>query len=208
MCREDWPVGQGPRQRCVRRLRGRARFRPARARRLWKRRRRRSFVRTTDALRRRRRRRTVRGAAGRWPGNVLSARSVHFRARPQQRPAADAAGAASTWVRLWQLSRAAADEKRSYIDVEQMALYKAIDSDTAREFGLIVRATLLPNIQYVRRFNRFGSSRKMRRPPSTNRIFLGYLVVRKLGTSQQYETWMTTDVFESLYCELDENTPD
>jgi hypothetical protein len=28
---------------------------------------------------------------------------------------------------------------------------------------------------------------------------MGHLVVRRLGTSGQYETWMPSDVFEELY---------
>jgi len=37
-------------------------------------------------------------------------------------------------------------------------------------------------------------------PPSSHRhIYLGYLVVRKLGTPDQYETWMPDLVFDELY---------
>ena len=39
----------------------------------------------------------------------------------------------------------------------------------------------------------------MKPPPGTGRIFDGYLVVRKLGTSGQYETWMPALAFEDVY---------
>jgi len=48
--------------------------------------------------------------------------------------------------------------------------------------------------------SRFNSSRKMQPPPSSHiHIHLGYLVVRKLGTPDQYETWMPDLVFDELY---------
>ena len=39
----------------------------------------------------------------------------------------------------------------------------------------------------------------MKPPPSCGRIFPGYLVVRNLGKSDQYETWMPDHVFDELY---------
>jgi hypothetical protein len=40
----------------------------------------------------------------------------------------------------------------------------------------------------------------MKPPPGSHiHIMPGYLVVRKLGTPDQYETWMPDVVFEELY---------
>ena len=50
------------------------------------------------------------------------------------------------------------------------------------------------------RYTKFSSSRRMQPPPSAHRhIYLGYLVVRKVGTPEQYETWMPDHVFDELY---------
>jgi hypothetical protein len=39
----------------------------------------------------------------------------------------------------------------------------------------------------------------MKPEPSHSRIFPGYLVVRKIDTKSEYETWMPDHVFEEIY---------
>ena len=64
-----------------------------------------------------------------------------------------------------------------------------------------VRVTELSNVEYQTRFGRFAKENKMKKPPSCGRIFPGFLVVRNLGKSSQYETWMprlAEDSFSNL----------
>lgn len=88
---------------------------------------------------------------------------------------------------------------RPYIRHEAMSLYTAIDVEEATKYGKTVRATELSNIEYKHRFDRMSTENNMKPPPRTGRIFGGYLVVRKLGTKAQYETWMPPDAFEEIY---------
>jgi hypothetical protein len=91
-------------------------------------------------------------------------------------------------------------KERPFAPLEEMTVYSARDRDTARKYGPIVKAAEISNRDYGYRYNRFSSSRKMQPPPSSHmHIYLGYLVVRKLGTPDQYETWMPDHVFEELY---------
>lgn len=91
---------------------------------------------------------------------------------------------------------------RPFISQEAMAVYCATDAETASRYGRRVKATPLSNAEYRTRFFRDSAANNMRGPPDGGRIFPGYLVVRKLGTKDQYETWMPDDVFEDIY-ELD-----
>jgi hypothetical protein len=91
-------------------------------------------------------------------------------------------------------------KERPFVPVEQMAVYFARDQDTARKYGRTVKAAEISNRDYGYRYSEFSSSRAMRPPPSSHmHIYLGYLVVRKVGTPHQYETWMPTHVFDELY---------
>ncbi|WP_374679683.1 hypothetical protein [Hydrocarboniphaga effusa] len=91
-------------------------------------------------------------------------------------------------------------KERPFVPLEQMANYSALDQDTARKYGSMVKAAEISNRDYGYRYNKLSSSQKMQPPPSSHiHIFLGYLVVRKLGTAEQYETWMPDHVFEELY---------
>lgn len=95
-------------------------------------------------------------------------------------------------------------KERPYVSLEQMVVYSARDADTAKKYGATVKVAELSNRDYGYRFSRYSSSRKMQPPPSSHmHIFLGYLVVRKLGTPSQYETWMPDHVFDELYEPLD-----
>lgn len=91
-------------------------------------------------------------------------------------------------------------KERPFVPLEQMAAYSARDRDTARKYGPVVKVAEISNRDYGYRYSRFSFSRKMQPPPSSHmHIHLGYLVVRKLGTPEQYETWMPDHVFEDLY---------
>ena len=99
------------------------------------------------------------------------------------------------------------DYDRPFIDQNALPFYAAVNRAAAR-YGKIVRASQLSNVEYKMRFARFKKSNRMRPPPSCGRIFMGYLVVRNLGKSDQYETWMPEHVFEELYrADTQERTP-
>jgi hypothetical protein len=81
-----------------------------------------------------------------------------------------------------------------------MGIFYAIRANDARRYGREIRALAISNREYQDRFNRLGKSNKMKPPPGSHiHIMPGYLVVRKVGTSDQYETWMPDHVFEELY---------
>jgi len=91
------------------------------------------------------------------------------------------------------------DFNRPYVDAATLPLYQATDEDVARRYGKMVRATEMSNSEYAIRYNELAEENNMKSPPSHNRIFGGYLVIRRLGTSQQYETWIPYDAFEEIY---------
>ena len=91
------------------------------------------------------------------------------------------------------------DYDRPFIAHGNMRTYVATDAETASEYGRTVKATELSNVEYKIRFGKLKRENNMKPPPSCGRIFMGYLVVRCLGTQQQYETWMPDHVFEELY---------
>jgi hypothetical protein len=89
---------------------------------------------------------------------------------------------------------------RPFVDLEQMATFSAKDRDTAAKYGAFVKAIEISNRDYGYRYSKYSNERNMRPPPSAfMHIVLGYLVVRKLGTPDQYETWMPDHVFDDLY---------
>jgi len=91
-------------------------------------------------------------------------------------------------------------EERPFVALEQMADYSARAPDTARKYGALVKAAEISNRDYGYRYRKFSSTRRMQPPPSAHmHIYLGYLVVRKVGTPDQYETWMPHHVFDELY---------
>ena len=60
----------------------------------------------------------------------------------------------------------------------------------------------LSNREYLRRFNRLAKTNNMKPPPSSHiHIMTGYLAIRKLGSPQQYETWIPNEAFEEMYKE-------
>ena len=91
------------------------------------------------------------------------------------------------------------DYERPFVDAESIPLYEAVDAGVSARYGRRVRATKLSNIEYKIRFDRLHRTNNMKVPPGTGRIFGGYLVVRKLGSVHQYETWIPEDAFEEIY---------
>ncbi len=91
------------------------------------------------------------------------------------------------------------DWNRPYVEIAAMEHYEALDRKIAALYGKRVKAAMLSNVEYKIRFGELHSTRRMKPPPSCGRIFPGYLVIRKLGTAEQYETWMPDHVFEELY---------
>lgn len=81
-----------------------------------------------------------------------------------------------------------------------MDSYNARDKETARKYGKTVKAVTITNREYRQRFDKLAGKHSMKPPPgSAIHIMMGYLVVRKVGTPRQYETWMPDDVFDELY---------
>ena len=91
-------------------------------------------------------------------------------------------------------------KERPFVNIDQMVVYSARDRTTAKKYGAIVRAIEISNRDYGHRYKKFSSSRTMQPPPNSHiHIQLGYLVVRKLDTPDQYETWIPSCVFDDLY---------
>lgn len=91
------------------------------------------------------------------------------------------------------------DFDKAYRPPDEMQLYTATDPKTRELYGHQVWAVELSNREYQHRFNKLSQSNNMKPPPSSGRIFAGYLVVRKLGSPGQYETWMPDHVFDEVY---------
>ncbi|MCY1373539.1 hypothetical protein D9M69_608230 [compost metagenome] len=91
------------------------------------------------------------------------------------------------------------DYDRPFLGQDAMSLYMAVDPTASARYGSIVKAMELSNREYQHRYNKLAITNHMKAPPSSNRIFSGYLVVRKLGSPDQYETWMPNHVFDDLY---------
>jgi hypothetical protein len=91
------------------------------------------------------------------------------------------------------------DFTKPFEDTELFPHYVALNRQVAAQYGSVVRAFELSNAEYQLRFNKLAEVNNMQPPPSHARIFPGYLVVRKLGAKDQYETWMPDHVFSELY---------
>ena len=91
------------------------------------------------------------------------------------------------------------DFSKKFMDVNAMDDYIFIDPEASKKYGPKVKAMALSNREYQHRFDKLSSSRTMKPPPSSGRIFLGYLVVRNFGKSNQYETWMPDHGFDDVY---------
>ena len=91
------------------------------------------------------------------------------------------------------------DFDRPFADSAVFPLYDAVDREVASRYGHTVRAMEMSNSEYATRYNRFRKSTNMKPPPSHGRTFGGYLVVRKLGGPDQYETWIPDMAFTEIY---------
>jgi hypothetical protein len=91
------------------------------------------------------------------------------------------------------------DFDRPFVDSAQLSTYVATDIGEARLYGKNVRAIEMSNAEYSARYRKLSTNRTMKPAPSHIRIFPGYLVVRKIDTKDEYETWMPDHVFEEIY---------
>ena len=77
--------------------------------------------------------------------------------------------------------------------------FVAIDIDKILDNGQHVRATALSNLEYKIRFGRLEKKYNMKAPPNCEESSPGYLVIGKLGTPKQYETWIPDHLFDGIY---------
>ncbi len=91
------------------------------------------------------------------------------------------------------------DFDRPFIDAATLPLYRALDAETASRYGAFAKAIPMANFEYTARHARFSRTASMRPPPNSARKFPGFLVVRKIGRRDEYETWMPEAVFSDLY---------
>lgn len=99
------------------------------------------------------------------------------------------------------------DFDRPFRDQSSMQTFRATNKQDARRFGPIVKAMTITNREYSHRYSRLAKQNNMKDPPSSaTHIMVGHLVVRRLGTDRQYETWMPSDVFEEIYEEHSSNS--
>jgi hypothetical protein len=91
------------------------------------------------------------------------------------------------------------DFDRPFIDSKQLPTYVATDIEEARLYGKIAQAVEMSNAEYSARHRKLSANRTMKPAPRHSRIFPGYLVVRKIDTKAEYETWMPGHVFEEIY---------
>lgn len=82
------------------------------------------------------------------------------------------------------------DFDRPFVDSAQLPTYVATDVEEGRLYGKSVRAVEISNAEYSARYRKLSEDRTMKAAPSHSRIFPGYLVVRKIDTNSEYETWM------------------
>lgn len=90
-------------------------------------------------------------------------------------------------------------ENQPLLDATTLPLYETSDPEVIARFGASVRAIVMSNTDYAYRYRHLAAKHKMMQPPSHSRIFAGYLVVRKLGRKDEYETWMPDHAFDDLY---------
>lgn len=72
------------------------------------------------------------------------------------------------------------DFSKKFMDVSAMDDYVSIYPEVSRKYGPTVKPIPLSNREYQHRFDKLRASQTMRIPPSSGRIFSGYLVVINL----------------------------
>lgn len=85
------------------------------------------------------------------------------------------------------------------IGQESFSEFEALDDEVAAKYGRLVKAHPMTNRAYGRRHLELAEQNNMKPPPSSDRIFPGYVVIRNLGRKGQYETWMPDEAFEDTY---------
>jgi hypothetical protein len=100
---------------------------------------------------------------------------------------------------FWFMPMSGYDFTRPFTDSETFPIFRALDSETASSYGATVKAFELSNAEYNQRYQRLANANRMKSPPMHDRKFAGYVVVRRLGTKSQYETWMPDMIFCELY---------
>lgn len=91
------------------------------------------------------------------------------------------------------------DFDRPYLDAATLPIFRATDPGVAVRYGATVKAAPMSNSEYAIRHARLAASNNMQPPPKHGRIFPGYLVIRRIGTTDQYETWIPEHVFDEMY---------
>ena len=95
------------------------------------------------------------------------------------------------------------DYSKKYMDKAAMDEYVAIVANISKRYGKFVRAVPISNREYQHRYDKLNESRDMKEPPSSGRIFSGYLVVRNINSKDEYETWIPDHAFEEIYTKLE-----
>ena len=95
------------------------------------------------------------------------------------------------------------DFNKPYTKKSDLSIFIASDKETRKRYGNHVKALFLSNREYQFRYDKFHKQHKMKKPPLSGRIFGGYLVVRNLNTTNEYETWIPDHAFEEIYKESD-----
>lgn len=85
------------------------------------------------------------------------------------------------------------------IGQESFSEFMALDDEVAAKYGRLVKAHPMTNRAYGRRHLALAQQNNMKPPPSSGRIFMGYVVIRSLGRKGQYETWIPDHAFEDIY---------
>lgn len=91
------------------------------------------------------------------------------------------------------------DHSKKFMDSRAMHKYRSIDKSTAKKYGEYVFANEMTNAEYDQRYARLKNTRRMQHRNPYRRIYPGYLVVRKMDTKEEYETWMPDHAFEEVY---------
>lgn len=95
------------------------------------------------------------------------------------------------------------DFNKPYTKKSDLSIFTATDKETRKRYGNSVKALYLSNREYKFRYDKLHKQHKMKKPPLSGRIFGGYLVVRNLNTTNEYETWIPDHAFEEIYKESD-----
>jgi hypothetical protein len=91
------------------------------------------------------------------------------------------------------------DFTRPLISVAEMEDYFAVHDEIAVRHGRLVKAIAMSNREYCARHAQLSAHHTMVAPSGCMKIYHGYLVVRNVGTAEQFETWIPDDAFAAMY---------